>query len=124
MSDPSTPSNPSTPAGTGTRSTLSTHVLDAERGEPAGGMSATLNALQGDTLATGTTDADGRISFDVALAPGIYALTFSTGAWFVAAGRTTFYPAVHVTFETEPGRTHHHVPVLLSPYSFTTYRGS
>ena len=99
--------------------TLSTHVLDAATGEPAQGMEVVLDAG-----ATGTTDADGRFRFDVQLEPGTHRLTFATGAWFEAAGRHTFYPEVTVAFEVEPGRAHLHVPLLLSPYSYSTYRGS
>lgn len=99
--------------------TLSTHVLDAANGEPAQGVQVVLDG--GDT---GTTDADGRFRFDADLEPGTHRLTFATGAWFAAAGRDTFHPEVTVAFEVEAGRAHLHVPLLLSPYSYTTYRGS
>ena len=99
--------------------TLSTHVLDATTGEPARGMTV---VLDGDT--TGATDDDGRFRFEGDLAPGTHRLLFATGAWFEAAGREAFHPEVTVAFEVEPGRAHLHVPLLLSPYSYTTYRGS
>jgi 5-hydroxyisourate hydrolase len=110
--------------------TLSTHVLDAERGAPGVGLAVTAARRGGDgwiELGAGVTDDDGRLRplpTGSDLAAGTYRLTFATGAWFAAAGRASFYPEVVVTFEvTDPAR-HHHVPLLLSPYSYTTYRGS
>lgn len=99
--------------------TLSTHVLDAGTGEPARGLAVAL-----DGAAEAHTDTDGRIRFGTDLEPGTHRLTFATGAWFAAAGRDTFYPEVTVAFEVEAGRHHLHVPLLLSPYSYSTYRGS
>lgn len=99
--------------------TLSTHVLDAGTGKPARDLAV---GLDGATQAR--TDADGRIRFDAELEPGTHRLTFATGAWFAAHGRDTFYPEVTVAFEVEAGRDHLHVPLLLSPYSYSTYRGS
>lgn len=100
--------------------TLSTHVLDAAAGEPACDLAVVLN----DGEATGATDDDGRFRFDVDLSPGTHRLTFSTGAWFDATGRDTFYPEAVVTFAVDADRQHVHVPLLLSPYSYTTYLGS
>jgi 5-hydroxyisourate hydrolase len=108
--------------------TLSTHVLDATTGRPARGVPLRLDGGSGDgwrPLGTGTTDDDGRCRdlVDV-LDAGIYRLVFDTGAWFAATGTTGFYPEVAVVFEvTEPDR-HHHVPLLLSPFAYSTYRGS
>lgn len=102
--------------------TLSTHVLDAATGEPARDLTVVLD--DGATGETGTTDADGRHRFEAELAPGTHRLTFATGAWFAAQDRDTFHPEVTVAFVVEPGRAHLHVPLLLSPYSYTTYRGS
>ena len=107
---------------------LSTHVLDAVEGRPAAGVDVALEAL-GETgwrpLGSGCTDGDGRIAaLAERLEAGTYRLVFATGAWFAAAGRTTFYPEVVVTFAvTDPG-AHHHVPLLLSPFAYSTYRGS
>lgn len=106
-------------------STLSTHVLDATVGAPAAGVTVILTAQEG-VLATGVTDGDGRIA---ALSPqplsaGIYTLTFATGDYFAARGTETFYPEVAVTFRIPQGSSHFHVPLLLSPYSYSTYRGS
>jgi 5-hydroxyisourate hydrolase len=74
----------------------------------------------------GTTDADGRARDLLASAPGEgrYRLTFDTGAYFRGAGATGFYPEVTVTFEVSPGQDHYHVPLLLSPFGYSTYRGS
>lgn len=105
--------------------TLSTHVLDAGRGLPAPGVPVTLHRRDGDAwrqIGGGRTDADGRCG---SLAPGglpagAYRLDFDTGAYLPDG----FYPQVAVVFRvTDPGR-HHHVPLLLSPYSYSTYLGS
>jgi 5-hydroxyisourate hydrolase len=104
--------------------TISTHVLDATSGRPAEGMAVILLDAAGGALAGGRTDADGRVG-DLAgeLPAGEYALRFATGAWHRAQGRESFHPSVTVAFQTA-GEPHLHVPLLLSPYSYTTYRGS
>ena len=99
---------------------ISTHVLDATAGRPAVGIAVRLSGMDG-PLATGHTDADGRcalVPYD--LEPGDYELTFDTGGYFAV----TFYPSVTVAFRVVDGSAHHHVPLLLSPWSYTTYRGS
>lgn len=102
--------------------TVSTHVLDAVRGVPAAGIEVTLFAGQ-EPIARATTNADGRVpELAAGLAPGTYRLVFATGDYFAARGEATFYPEVSVTFASGPG--HHHVPLLLSPFAFSTYRGS
>ncbi|BBZ34594.1 hydroxyisourate hydrolase [Mycolicibacterium confluentis] len=103
---------------------LSTHVLDASTGRPASGVTVTLSH-SGAELATGVTDGDGRISgLGGELSAGIYRLRFDTGAYFAAQRVTGFYPEVVITFEITDSAAHHHVPLLLSPYSYSTYRGS
>ncbi len=107
---------------------LTTHVLDLALGQPARGLSVRLDVLEaGDwkSVAAAVTDGDGRApDLSVALERRTYRLAFETGAYFAAAGRPTFYPRVEVTFEvTDPAR-HHHVPLLLSPFGYSTYRGS
>jgi 5-hydroxyisourate hydrolase len=76
----------------------------------------------------GETDADGRLrtllSEDVPLSAGAYRLLFDTGHYFAAAGIRTFYPQVIVVFEVIGDQAHYHVPLLLSPFGYTTYRGS
>lgn len=105
--------------------TVSTHILDATAGVPAVGVTVTL-ALDGTPLASGVTDGDGRIAAfgDVPLGPGIYTLTFVTAEYFDARGVESFYPEIVVTFRIPHGDRHFHVPLLLSPYSYSTYRGS
>ena len=104
--------------------TLSTHVLDASRGTPAAGVAVRLTTTGGQELAAAVTDADGRVRELGALTAGDYRLTFATGEYFAANGQQGFYPEVVVTFTvTDPGQ-HHHVPLLLSPYAYSTYRGS
>ncbi len=105
--------------------TLSTHVLDTSRGLPAAGIRVSLESASGAELGEGVTDADGRVSAigPERLAAGDYTLRFDTGAYFTLRGTTGFYPEVVVTFVVE-GDDHVHVPLLLSPYGYSTYRGS
>jgi len=122
--------------------TLSTHVLDTTSGRPASGVRVTLEredpadsdaaAAGWTTLATAVTDEDGRVaSFANAsgedasdLDPGAYRLRFETGAYFEALGLDAFHPHVEVVFRLSGGAGHTHVPLLLSPFGYTTYRGS
>lgn len=110
---------------------LSTHVLDTSMGRPATGVPVFLDRRTDDGewqhLIAAETDTDGRVGVLVpagALCAGIHRLTFAIGDWAAAVGTTTFYPEIAVAFEiTAPGE-HHHVPLLLSPYGYSTYRGS
>ncbi|MGJ0118268.1 hydroxyisourate hydrolase [Williamsia sp. MIQD14] len=106
-------------------SSLSTHVLDAVRGLPAVGVAVSLTDADGAQMATGVTDPDGRV---VALADdlpaGVYRIAFDTGAWFRDQGVDGFYPEIVICFTVVDVARHHHVPVLLSPYAYSTYRGS
>jgi 5-hydroxyisourate hydrolase len=102
--------------------TLSTHVLDAVLGRPAEGM--TVRAFHGGSQVDhGVTDADGRLRFAVPLVPGEHSLVFATGPWFAERRRETFYPEVTVAFSVTE-EEHLHVPILLSPFAYSTYRGS
>ncbi|MEV0761197.1 hydroxyisourate hydrolase [Nocardia sp. NPDC050435] len=104
-------------------STLSTHVLDAVRGVPAAGVTVTLYD-GGQRLASEVTDADGRVGrLGPALPPGTYRLVFDTGAYFAAQQVDAFFPEVAIAFVVADER-HYHVPLLLSPFAFSTYRGS
>jgi 5-hydroxyisourate hydrolase len=103
-------------------SSLSTHVLDTARGRPAHGVPVRLYE-EDVVLATGTTDADGRIALVPVLAPGIYRLWFDVASYAAATGQDSFFPEVSVTFTVADER-HYHVPLLLSPFAFSTYRGS
>jgi 5-hydroxyisourate hydrolase len=108
--------------------TLSTHVLDATTGRPATAVSLTLEQRGGDGwqhLGEGVTDDDGRCRDLVPdLDAGVYRLTFDTGAYFSALGHSGFYPEVAIVFEVIEPERHHHVPLLLSPFAYSTYRGS
>ncbi|MFT4213161.1 MAG: hydroxyisourate hydrolase [Microbacterium sp.] len=106
-------------------SPLTTHILDATTGSPATAVDVVLTDAAGSEIARGLTDADGRLGLGTdALAPGDYALSFATGAYFAASGVAAFYPSVTVAFTiTDPAR-HYHVPLLLSPFAYSTYRGS
>ncbi|MGY1690247.1 hydroxyisourate hydrolase [Geodermatophilus sp. SYSU D01105] len=103
---------------------VSTHVLDAGLGRPAMGIAVRLFA-GGELLAEGVTDDDGRCRLvEGATGLGTHRLEFATGPWFAEQGRDTFYPEVVLTFAvSEPGE-HHHVPLLLAPFAYSTYRGS
>ena len=105
---------------------ISAHVLDAGAGVPAAGVEIVLADAAGEMLGAAVTDDDGRVS-DLgpdALDPGTYRVSFATGAYFAASERDTFFPSVIVEFTVVAGERHYHVPLLLSPYSYTTYRGS
>lgn len=108
---------------------VTTHVLDAVAGRPATGIEVELAHRDGSgwtTVATGTTDDDGRIS-DLgpeALASGTYRVTFDIGTYFAGQKLDTFYPEVSITFTVDADEKHYHVPILLSPFAYSTYRGS
>ena len=98
--------------------TLSTHVLDTSSGRPASGVDVVLESADGAVLATGTTDADGRVgSLGGDLVTGPHRLRFTTSA------HSAFYPEVVVVFVVADD-DHYHVPLLLSPFGYSTYRGS
>ncbi|MFC9767486.1 hydroxyisourate hydrolase [Rhodococcus jostii] len=105
---------------------LSTHVLDATDGTPAAGMHVRLLSPEGDVITSAATDADGRIA-EIApedLIAATYSLAFDTGEYFAARGQDTFYPEVCVTFVLDDPQRGYHVPLLLSPFAYSTYRGS
>lgn len=113
-------------------STLSTHVLDTHRGRPAAGVPITLE-LQGPSgtwkeLARGITNDDGRVRDflpqGARVEPGVYRMAFDTGTYFRTRGEKGFYPSVTVVFELTAPEEHYHVPLLLSPFGYSTYRGS
>lgn len=113
-------------------STLSTHVLDTAAGRPAVGVSIVLERIEASgitPMGKGVTDADGRLRELVppgtALAVGTYRLRFDTGAYFDACGvADRFYDTVAVDFHVGDAAIHYHVPLLLSPFGYCTYRGS
>jgi 5-hydroxyisourate hydrolase len=113
-------------------SAISTHVLDTARGCPASGLGVTLE--QGDShgawraIGEGETDRDGRLRTlmkeGTSLVPGPYRLTFDTRRYFESNGLPVFYPSITVTFQTADADERYHVPLLMSPFGYTTYRGS
>ena len=105
---------------------ISAHVLDAVDGVPATGIAVSLVDAGGRALAQAVTDGDGRVGElgPEHLEPGEYAVTFATAAYFEARNRESFFPRVTVHFTVAPGERHYHVPLLLSAFSYTTYRGS
>jgi 5-hydroxyisourate hydrolase len=110
-------------------SPITTHVLDTSRGRPASGVPVVLELADDPgwrAVGRDTTDADGRANRLLSSPPpdGRYRLTFDTGAYFSALGQPGFYPEVSVTFIVEAGEEHYHVPLLLSPFGYSTYRGS
>jgi 5-hydroxyisourate hydrolase len=105
-------------------SSLSTHVLDTALGRPAAGVAVRLEIGSHDSwssVAAAATDGDGRIADFGALEPGRYRLIFDTQGYL---GPDAFFPEVAVTFRITQANEHHHVPLLLSPFAFSTYRGS
>ena len=105
-------------------STLSTHILAISTGKPALGVKVIL--LRGETvIAEGSTDANGRISALASLTPGQYRLVAQTGAWFAAQGITTIFPCAQIDFTVaETAEGHFHLPFLIAPGGWSTYRGS
>jgi 5-hydroxyisourate hydrolase len=104
---------------------LSTQVLDAVSGRPATGVPVTLLDAHDAVLRDATTDDDGRVaSLADHLAAGVYRLRFDTASYFAAARVTGFYPEIVIAFEVTDPAAKYHVPVLLSPFAYSTYRGS
>ena len=104
-------------------STFSTHVLDTALGKPAAGIPVTL-ATGANVICSGTTDADGRYRDALTLAIGDYQLTFRVAEYFALGKRESFYHEIVVRFHVAAGAEHYHVPLLLSPFGYATYRGS
>ncbi len=112
-------------------SALTTHVLDTSLGRPAEGVAVTLERRESGRwidVGGGRTDADGRcrslLHEGVVLQKASYRLTFDTGAYFEGRGVPSFYPYVSVVFQVRDDKQHHHVPLLLSPFGYSTYPGS
>jgi 5-hydroxyisourate hydrolase len=103
---------------------VSTHVLDSVTGRPAAGIAVRLFADEA-LVAEGVTDRDGRCRLtEDATALATHRLVFATGQWFAEQGRDAFYPEVVLTFAVQEPAEHHHVPLLLAPFAYSTYRGS
>lgn len=106
-------------------SRVSTHILDTSAGHPAPGVTVELSA-NAVVLASAVTDADGRVAelWLGDLESGTYRLHFAVGDYFRLTGRETFYPSVLIDFTVVDAEQHYHVPLLLSPFGYSTYRGS
>ncbi|MCU1475735.1 MAG: uraH [Subtercola sp.] len=112
-----------------TRSHITSHVLDAALGKPAEGVPITLDSFAAGEwmpVASALTDADGRASSlgPDALPTGRYRVTFDTAGYFARLGQAAFYPEVSIVFELADEGEHYHIPLLLSPFAYSTYRGS
>ena len=116
--------------------TLSTHVLDTSIGRPATGIHVTIERLttagtsgaESAIVGAGTTEANGRIADlikpDETFNAGAYRLRFDVAEYFVRTGRAVFYPEIVVMFVVESDDEHYHIPLLLNPFGYSTYRGS
>lgn len=114
-----------------TKGPITTHILDLTLGKPAAKVPVKIEASEGSSwreVGHGSTDADGRISDLLPVGskakPGTYRLTFETKGYFEAVGSKSFYPFVSIVFEVVDPSQHYHVPLLLSAYGYSTYRGS
>ena len=110
-------------------SAITTHVLDTAQGRPAVGVLVRLEQVvgaDGAVLAAGTTDEDGRVTAlgPDRVRPGTYRLVLNTAGYFTRTGQPCFFPEVSLSFVVADPEQHHHVPVLLSPFAYSTYRGS
>jgi hydroxyisourate hydrolase len=109
-------------------SAVTTHILDTVLGEPAAGVIVRLEQVGAAEIGRGRTDADGRIGDlgPARLPAGTYRLVFETGGYLSVThvGGPAFFPEVVITFTADGARPHYHVPLLLSPFAYSTYRGS
>lgn len=110
---------------------LSVHVLNIQSGLPSSGVEVELERRTDagwESLSTATTDEVGRVPSlypdSEAFLPGVYRVTFETGAWFEERDIATFFPDIPVPFEVKDTEQHYHIPLLLSPYGYSTYRGN
>lgn len=105
---------------------ITAHILDASIGLPAAGVSVALVAADGTAIADAATNEDGRVPElgPQTLESGNYRIVFGTGEYFAARNVEAFYPAVTVDFTVQADQKHYHIPLLLSPFAYSTYRGS
>jgi 5-hydroxyisourate hydrolase len=107
-------------------SAITTHILDTSIGQPARNVAVALENANGEVVGRGRTDQDGRVRdlLSTPLQTGRYRISFDVEAYFEASGRHGFYPVVHIDFEVSDAAQHYHVPLLISPFGYSTYRGS
>ncbi len=110
-------------------SAITTHILDTSAGRPASGVSVRLEfdgGLGWGEIGAGTTDSDGRLRdlLNKKIDAGNYRLTFAVGEYFSHNGIECFFPEVTITFSIKEAEEHYHVPLLVSPFGYSTYRGS
>jgi 5-hydroxyisourate hydrolase len=107
-------------------SQITTHVLDTALGRAAVGVPVQLESENGHVMDFGVTDADGRIGEigPDSLKPHVYRLVFDVGTYFANTGQTGFYPRVVIDFDVADAHAHYHVPLLLNPFGYSTYRGT
>ena len=108
---------------------ITTHVLDTALGRPAAGLNVRLDRVDGgktEEVTSARTDAEGRVRdwSPQLVAPGHYRLVFETGEWFRAAGRESLYPEVVIHVNLADSEPHYHIPLLLAPFGYSTYRGT
>ena len=120
-----------TPAATTARNPVSIHVLDLQSGQPTAGVRVTLEARAGEgwrELANGVTDAQGRVAAlypeGKPLTTGDYRIVFQTGEHYARLKQATFFPRIPVEFTVDAPAGHYHIPLLLSPFGYSTYRGN
>ncbi len=110
-------------------SAITSHILDTSRGTPAANIEVQLERKDGNqwvSVGAGTTNDDGRVAelMTSALTEGHYRINFLVAAYFAAMNQTTFYPIVRIEFSVDDPTQHYHVPLLLNPFGYSTYRGS
>jgi len=106
---------------------ISTHILDTSQGCPAGGVQVLLEVLQGEKwvkVSEKKTNTEGRISFDVPRDPGTFRMSFEIDSYFHSKNQESFFLTTPVVFKVADTTRNYHVPLLVSPYGYTTYRGS
>jgi 5-hydroxyisourate hydrolase len=110
-------------------SAITSHILDTSRGTPAANIEVQLEISDGNQwlpVGSGTTNDDGRVAnlTTDALVEGHYRINFAVGKYFAAMNQSTFYPIVRIEFLVDDPAQHYHVPLLLNPFGYSTYRGS
>ena len=107
-------------------SRITTHILDTSLGKPARNVAVTLTNFEDEVVGRSQTDQDGRVKdlLSTDVQTGRYRLSFDVATYFNESGRHSFYPVVHIDFEVDDATQHYHVPLLISPFGYSTYRGS